>query len=162
MEEKFNPDKELVDFANWFSNNYKLLSACQFGIPSVYISDNAKYQIDYFQEIKHPHNTTVGMIAHSTGTIRLSKSRLMNENITPDYVFWLILWLVVYLQIKNLQQADDIIVEYYLANTKRSTENIISGYKDMVTYSPTDESKVRLEKMQETFKKHYTKDRAHN
>ena len=127
-----NPDQELLDFAKSFSEKYTILSAGE------YFSKDQKYHISYFDELFDNSSQALSTncrVSHSSGIMEFSKKRLMVEDCTPDFVFFLILWLdtksnVVRDRTYSDTYVDAILLEYYLT-TGRSVSNLIKGYADI-------------------------------
>lgn len=148
----FIPDEELLAFANQFSKLWRKLSAGD-KIPSVFSSDKGKYTVylydklynklnydirdaEFFPEQLDEQNTvpkesdTSAIINHTSLIIELSKSRLLKQDASENYIFFLILWLMVEKEIKKTINSDKITLDYY-ATTGREFETIIIGYIGM-------------------------------
>lgn len=79
-------DLEFIRFAKWFAQNASIFSATQpNGIPSIYKSDNGKFEIHYFNKIKDSKTgqyvNTPARIGHNSGIIEVSKSDFLNYSI---------------------------------------------------------------------------------
>lgn len=127
----FEPDKELLDFADYFSKNYKTLpiGITLEGSGGDYFSDNKKYHIKYVDKIiditGHEPKTDV-RIGHTTKVIEVSKSFLDTFENNSDYLFFVILWCIVKVESKerNDSKADITTMEYYM-KTGRSVKNVL-------------------------------------
>lgn len=135
LEYKFNPSQELLDFADYFSNNFKTLSASVIKdkkeYPSTYRSNDGNYLIDYFYKIRDTKtnkvvNTNI-RVSHNTGIIQISKSKIISQECTPEYIFYIILWCIVEREVNDIVKADRITFEYYLT-TGKSIKNLLTSY----------------------------------
>ncbi len=124
----FVPDEELLNFATEFSSQYKSLSA------GSYCSDNDQYKIKLNERNKDSKTGRVTNSAFRIGRIsniiEIDKFMSENENYTPDFLFFIILWCIVckrYIHSEQYEVLDKITIEYYLT-TKRSKPNLLKGY----------------------------------
>ena len=77
----FNPDEELLRFADEFSKKYKEISE------GTYASKNGTYYIKYFDgKIKRGGSTieTPSRIHAQTGEMQFSKEKLLKEGVTQN------------------------------------------------------------------------------
>ncbi|MEK6884369.1 MAG: hypothetical protein AABY22_32355 [Nanoarchaeota archaeon] len=128
---EFKPDQELLDFAKFFSENFKNLTYGE------YHSKKAVYSINYFDlivdnfEIPQHTNCRVG---HTSGNMHFSKQRLLEQKCTPHYVFFLVLWLVQKLNLVKSGNNSDIDADtttldyYFKMFPDRSIKDIVIGY----------------------------------
>ncbi len=130
----FNPVTELVDFADEFSENYKILSS------GTYRSKNDNYTIDYLDIIKDKVTgnivNTMARIGHTSKVIELGKTKLLHDSITPDFVFYLILWLICKVNSSDYNsdfKTDESVVKYYLT-TNRSNKNLALGIIELFSH----------------------------
>lgn len=115
----YNPDQEFIDFANYFSENYKSLKSGH------YISKGNKYQVFYFR----PASFKGVRVSHKTGVIEMDARLLKNDKVTPDFVFYLMIWCRVSFNLGKIQNemlVDKTAIDYYL-KTGRPTKNIVLG-----------------------------------
>lgn len=142
---EFNPDSELVDFATYFSDNYKTLEV------GGYFSDVDNYEIRYLDRITDIGNgdyiesnarvcvgTTDENLFNRNGIIELDKTKLSVSQITSDYVFFIILWCVCKSinSTESLFNIDELVVMYYLT-TGRSNKNLSLGIIELFRSSPS-------------------------
>jgi hypothetical protein len=141
----FVPDEELLNFATEFSNQYKSL-----GLGN-YCSDNQQYKIKLNERNK---DSKTGMVANSpfrigvsSGIIEIDKFMSENENYTPDFLFFIILWCVAckrYTKSLDFKPIDQMTTEYYLT-TERSKNNLLKGYTQLLKNTEYIESLKRME-----------------
>lgn len=117
---EFEPSEDLLELADTFSKNWEKLNYGAF------CSNDKKYHIDYVKEIKYPVET-IARIGHTSKIINISKDDLISINATPNYVFFLILWCIVDLEIKNRLISDEITINYY-KKTNRSIRDLYLGF----------------------------------
>lgn len=116
----FNPNEELLAFAETFSENYHMIEAGDYISPG----DN-KYHIKYVDKITTDGaERPVNMVVEPSGMIVISRSKLEAFETNPDFVFYLILWFVVRRNTTDESKADAITMEYYI-KTGRSAKNVI-------------------------------------
>lgn len=72
-----NSDREFIRFAQWFATNAGILSATQAnGVPSIYKSENGKFEIHYHTKIRNKDGkyvNTPARIGHDSGVIEASQ-----------------------------------------------------------------------------------------
>jgi hypothetical protein len=125
------PTKELIEFAEGFSENYLTQKA------DVYHSGKGgkgKYVIEYQKADSHPgkQNFSYGL---TSGTFVFSKNELVKYS--KNYVFFMVIWLGMFGEVFKLKQeysdnllipkADNYALKYYL-KTKRSKRDIMTGF----------------------------------
>ncbi len=141
----FNPSEELLKFADTFSGN------CDTMPERDYYSSNNKYHIRYLDVIRDKKTgnilTTTARVGHDTGIMEISKAFCQDERITPHFIYWLILWLVVQKEIQNALEADRIVTEYYLKNTNRPENDLLIGMLEICLLAPSQESSERYKQM---------------
>lgn len=150
----FLPDWELLTFAEYFSDNYKKLRVGE------YFSNTKKYHIKYMARIKdkYPDTGKLSMnpmrFSRRTGIIEADKFILKNKKYTPNFVEFLILWCIVCKeQNGDFIKTDEITLEYYLGESafqgteKRTKENILKGYYEMLRNNPTELNVIRYKKI---------------
>ncbi len=141
----FNPDSELVDFATYFSDNYKDLEV------GSYTSDVDNYEIKFLDRITDLHtgcyiNTNARVcvgnedenLFNRNGIIELDKTKLSVSQITQDYVFFIILWCVCKSNNSTAScfNIDELVVNYYII-TGRSKKNLALGIIELFRHSPS-------------------------
>jgi hypothetical protein len=135
---KFEPDTELLKFAEEFSNTCKLLSAKD------YVSENEKYHIRYKnflqQRLKQP-TTSIFRIGHSSKRIEINRKYIIAEkDMTPNFIFAMILWCIVRFETYEIHPfspydlADMITLDYYL-KTGRPPKDFIRGMNRQLAIS---------------------------
>lgn len=120
---KFEPSEELLDFADWFSKNWKILSEGE------YTSYLGNYKIKYhnfFPKDSCAGNTNFRVGVRS-GVIEASKRRLEELDSENDFVFFMVIWCTIEFNVENNFKSDTIALEYY-KKTGRSIKNIVQGY----------------------------------
>lgn len=125
----FNPDTELIEFAKYFSDNYKNLKEW------VYLSEKANYKISYIDSIVDAKTlnlvNSTARISTISKVIEINRLSLLNGNYNSDYVFYLILWLVAkdkfHLENKSDTHVDILVLNYYVT-TGRSLKNMALGF----------------------------------
>ncbi len=127
---KFKPDKELLNFATWFSENYKKLPVGEY--------HSKKYRISYLNKIKETiyETESIAKIHNETGVMKFNKKNCKSKHITPDCIFFLILWLNAMRLVKNRLIADFMTLEYYL-KLKKSKKEICLGFLQIMKGNPS-------------------------
>ncbi len=136
---KFVPDKELLDFAILFSNTYKELALGD------YKSGEGKYHLRYEQELldeKGDISSETVRIDHDSKRIEFSHAKLEHMNITSNFVFFLMMWIVIEEQVRDRFQSDVIALQYYLS-TNRSRLDYIFGLGGLL-HDCSEETEKRL------------------
>ena len=141
---QFLPDSELLNFAKYFSDNYKELNVGE------YFSENKKYQIKYLARIRDKSTLKVlnagAIVSNMTGIIELDKF-IFSKGYTSDFLFFIIIWCVACNSQENkgdMKMADKLAVEYYLT-TGRSKKNLALGYVSFFSKVLTELNKERYE-----------------
>ncbi len=129
----FTPDSDLLKFAEWFSNNHKLISA------GMYYSHDKKYSIDYIER----KDETVGKrnfaIGHTTKSMIFTKEAL--NDYSGNYIFYIVLWLAYFGTLigkepssenKRIFITDKAVLDYYLT-CGRSIINIMVDFIQSVS-----------------------------
>ena len=130
---KFTPKKSLLDFAEWFSLNYKKLPAGH------YHSDPIGYSVKYLNRIKNEEGSiqaTLSRVSNKTRVIEIDRTEFRkNKKLTENYVFYSIVWCVVKVRlqedwgIESYFEADRITTDYYIrSQPARSREDILIGW----------------------------------
>lgn len=105
----FEPDEELLKFATNFSDNYK---DCPIGD---YFSENKKYHISYVDEVIDRHTEEKiecgARIGHDSHLITIDKSFFSRDKITSDFLWFVILWCTVEVEVKNIMKSDLIVLQ---------------------------------------------------
>ncbi len=181
----FNPDEELLTFADEFSKNWEKYSVELYSkeskrkhLPHCYTSNNGKYKIDYFDKIidekasimnglpvklneEHKDYQEIEFktnirVGQQTGIIQISKSKLVEYETNSDYLFMMILWCTVEKDIKDAYKSDEIAFRYYLT-TGRSIKNVLIGYINLFKASPSDLNVKRIEQLNKLADEHKQK-----
>ncbi len=141
----FNPDSELVDFATYFSDNYKDLEV------GSYFSDVDNYEIKFLDRITDSNtgcfiNTNARVcigtedenLFNRNGIIELDKTKLSVSQITTDYVFFIIMWCVCKSNNSTVScfNIDELVVNYYIT-TGRSSKNLVLGIIELFRHAPS-------------------------
>jgi hypothetical protein len=126
---QFTPTQELIEFADRISKKFITLN------PETFFSDNKKYQIDIV--MKAPMNAlterpayNIGRIGHSSGIIELEKHHFLTAKgyqYSPDYLFYIILFLACEKGVINQVISERMTLEYY-KTTGRPLLEILHGY----------------------------------
>ena len=99
---KFEPNSELLGFAETFSTNWNLIG------PGDYISPGEKrYHIKYVDKISTdgveiPQN----IVIEPSGMIIISKAKLEALETNPDYLFYKIIWCIIEKDIQFYPDSD--------------------------------------------------------
>lgn len=122
----FKPSKELIEFADYFSNNYKKLNIGE------YSSRNNNYEISYLSEIEE--TPTVFRTHRESGLIQIDKRTLKKNKFTNNFVFYMIIWCAIIKEIPSFlnnhsYELCDLIAINYYKKTGRPTNSIIKGYE---------------------------------
>ena len=125
---EFNPDKELLDFAEFFSKNWKIL------VLDKYNSYHNNYMINYVDDINNPFDTVV-RIGQTTKIIEISKHGLTSCDANENFIFYIILWCIVDFELKNTFNSDKTTLTYYL-KTKRSIKDLMTCIIKSFTQRP--------------------------
>lgn len=135
-----NPDHELIKLATMFAEGYKTLPAGD------YYSDNKTYHISYKEKLETSWGaevTTYSRVGVVSGVIEFSRKRLLSsEKITPDFVFYSVIWAIVQFESKDYFASDMIAMKHYMT-TNRSIKNFATGF---LTVTANDENMELNEK----------------
>lgn len=148
MEKSHTPFKlynDLIQFAAYFSRNYRLLSK------GTYFSDDKNYRLHFDTNAAFgasPNN--VWRVEHLSHTMQVSMDLLQDPEISQDFVFFMIIWsaaLIHYKQeikITDFERADREAMIYY-KTTGRSVKNVVKGYVFIFKkWAPSDSVNKRL------------------
>lgn len=122
-------DKELLEFATWFSENYTKLSV------SEYWSREKKYCI-YFYENMIDKNTGQEItcpvcVKAKSGRMEFNRCYLISsEKVNADFVFYIVLWCYIRCKVNSEVEADIKTLQYYIT-TKRSSKAVLLGLLDL-------------------------------
>jgi hypothetical protein len=138
----FTPDEELINLADHFSKNYKTLSE------GIYRSGNDKYEIRYVDFCRDPHTneiqSTSAKVALHTKQIIISRIKFQDQQYTPDYVFFIIIWChISHMLGGNTTTSDELSVRYYLT-TKRNIKHLVQGYIALFQSAPNEANVKRM------------------
>lgn len=141
MDYKFQPDEELLGFAETFSENWNIVG------PGDYVSPgDKKYHVKYVEKIttngREP--TTNILVEYPSGMIVISKSKLEKLETNNDYIFFMILWCIVQREERDLAKADITTMEYYL-KTGRLPKNVLLGYISVFSSGDSELKRQRIE-----------------
>lgn len=160
----FVPDKELIQFATDFSNNYLKMK------PDIYNSkpSGGKYTIDY-QKTDDPFKQKRNFSFAHSWIMVFSKDKLIAYN--KNFVFYMVLWLTIMSDIDKLQNGKDYVfsteakeltiqeqsdkhaLRWYLINTKRSKRDIMLGFVKSIEKAATALNIRRIKSYQKTLSK---------
>ena len=116
---KFEPNEELLAFAESFSENWNIVDVGD------YISPGGKYHIKYVDRINEGEIEKVEDIAiELSGLIVISRLKLEGQETNADYVFYQILWCIVEQDMQDKEKSDIATMEYYMT-TGRPIKNVI-------------------------------------
>lgn len=149
---KLSNNSELLNFAKHFSNTYTTLST------GTYHSENNKYQIEFTE--KFIDLITPVRVGNSSGKIEIARNIIMNEEYTPDFIFYMIIWSVIKFDLTKIESdyesayelADEIATDFYLT-TKRSPKNLLKGYIILLSITNLDSNKRRYKMVENIVKK---------
>jgi hypothetical protein len=140
----FLPDRELLDFAQEFSDNYKDLAAGK------YLSSHENYRISYLDRMKDKSGSvlqTGARYAQRANVIELDKFIFKKKDYTPDFLFFIILWCAACKYgMGRTKMVDKMVVEYYLT-TGRARHNLMHGFTQLMGKSPSRLNVERCELM---------------
>ena len=139
----FEPDSELLKFANWFSKNHKTLSVGE------YFSDDKKYHISYLDRIvlhSGSISETGARVSDTTGRIELDKTKISDEKFTHDFIFFLIIWCVVKFDCVKSNNLSDMSVDKialdYCSGIGLSTKDIINGVHGLIPIHLHEQNRI--------------------
>jgi hypothetical protein len=132
---QFTPTQELIEFADELSKKFMMLD------PANYFSDNKKYQIDIVMKAPmdaHERPTyNIARIGHISGIIELEKHHFLTAKgyqYSPDYLFYIILFLACEKGVRNQVISERMTLEYY-KTTGRPLLEILQGYTWMSSFT---------------------------
>lgn len=143
---------ELIAFADWFSKNYTILHEAD------YHSKNKKYHLRYVGGEKYVWSDT-GEINNNFNRIsaidlrfELNQTELLKHNeITSDYVFFIILWCAARehsLPYTETAKETDTQAATFYNTTNRSSKKVIDGWLCQLSQiPPSDSLKERTENL---------------
>lgn len=107
--------KELIQFAEEFSENYKLLSCGR------YKSSKGRYEISYLKTLytsplygkKKIVNTPIRVNAQ-TNVMEFNKPKLKSSKYTKDFIFLFVIWCYCITKTFDYEEADKIALKKYL------------------------------------------------
>jgi len=137
---KFEPSEELLDFADWFSKNWKILSEGE------YTSNLGNYKIEYFNCLpkKSCSENTNFRVGLTSGVIQASKKRLEELDSENDFVFFMVIWCTIEFKVRLPIESDRIALEFY-NKTSRSIKKVVMGYLNLLKNISSSESKRRMQ-----------------
>jgi hypothetical protein len=136
--EVFCVNEELIEFAEWFSANYKELTT---GIE--YLSKNKTYKLLYLDEFSGGQSYNFSRIKKSNGVIEINKQYTSESGIDSDFVYFMIIWVVIkwWMDFKRDSfleiEVDRIAIKHYMEMGK-SFDSVIFGMKRQFALNPTD------------------------
>ena len=151
----FMPDKELIDFADWFSKHYFILSEGD------YYSANNKYHI-IFKDPIIDENVYRGYmsdfpkffsVGHVSGKIAIDRKLCLKEKFSNDCVFYLIMWCIVKKEIVSFKEttpdddtklADSTTLNYFI-KSGRPKSTIKDLYSWMAQYYTSELNNQRFD-----------------
>ena len=139
-------DAELLKFATEFSDNFRIFHCGD------YVSDKNNYHITYSDELINSQSQTWARSARlNTKIIELCrKDFIEDENITKNFVFFMILWCYAIKHVEINKVTDRYTCEFYIT-TKRDCGDIIYGLEKLFALTNTKENKERLKENKERF-----------
>lgn len=109
IQDTFAPDEELLEFANFFSKDYRTLCVGD------YFSNEKKYHIRYVDEIK---GETQVRVALSSGRIEFDRFKIISEDCNEDVIFFWIMWCVIQRKERDIMKSDLMTITYYLTTNR--------------------------------------------
>lgn len=140
----YKPPKTLVDFAKKFSDSFRGLSA-----PQTLTSKYGRYEIRLTEYIHNDISgevlNDIGRIRRSDGVIQFSKKKLLWINAKPDFIFFMILFLVRQTENNGDTKLSDVQVLNYCISKARCLENdFLQNFLGMVEGHETPQSVERF------------------
>ncbi len=137
----FQPDEELVMFAEDFSKRYT-----QFSVGE-YESKNKKYHISYCgtlidHETKAESDSIAGQNPE-TGAIEFSRAKLQGTDITPDGIFFIILWCYARGRYSSAIETDMAVMPFYMLTGKSRASVIEFMNRNVFDLNDNDENRIR-------------------
>lgn len=137
----FEPNEELVAFAETFSENWNIVGVGDYVSPG-----DKKYHIKYEEMIlENGVEPTTNIVVHKSGAIIISKAKLQKYETNNDYIFFMILWCIVLKEIGgDHSKADLITMDYYL-RTGRLPKNVLLCYISLFSAGHTELKHRRIQ-----------------
>ena len=133
-------NKELLDFAELFSNNYKFLDIGYFSSEKKYYQIVYKENFDKEEAVINKLNPA--RISRDSGVIEINKSAILStDKYSINFLYYLIVWCAVRKNTVDEYEADAITVEVY-KRLKKSKKDLLMGFLEMASHS----SNVELNK----------------
>ncbi len=146
MQEIF--DKEAIEVATLFSENYKTLD-----IGGNYCSQNGKYLI-CMSDISDNTPARVSL-ERIDGCVEVEFNKPLIDSIksynNEDFIFWLSLWCICGYDTDDFMECDTKTMQYYIT-TNRSIKGVYDGFYEVFkTQVPTEQNKERLNNINNKF-----------
>lgn len=145
----FKPTKELIEFADFFSTNWKSLSV------GTYKSKKDKYTIKLDDKLFNSHtkvqSNTDSRVNSYTGLIEISKSKMIELDATNHYVFYSIIWCVIQHKTKSIAESDMTAIKYYMERAY-PLRDIMVGLPRLFVGAASQENINRLRRISEYVK----------
>ena len=141
METTFEPDQELLAFAETFSENWNIIG------PGDYVSPgDKKYHIKYVDRITvdGEEKTTNILVENPSGMIVISRDKLRKLETNDDYIFFMVIWCIIQREILDTEKSDIRTMEYYLT-TGRLPKNVMTGYISLFSSGDNDVTRERIQ-----------------
>jgi hypothetical protein len=145
---KFEPSKELQNFANTFAE------MCMKGDFETkrYHSENELFTIEI---IDHEISKTFCRVGHTSGDIQFSDKLLKSgkDELTKESIYFLILWCVCKFndREKSDLQCDNMVIDHFCRN-ELPLKPVLSGMKFGLSAAQTKANTLRLKNIKDTLK----------
>lgn len=157
-QETLTPPPEFLKLAEVFCLKYKDLPA------GTYKSDSGEYVIEYLEHIIDRLSgialTTNARVSYPGGIVELDKTKLAADEITPEFVFSLILW--CWFAYQGHKEENIVVDGYsvvadkrmidYLKTIRSSVKNALEGWIFFLSNSPSPLNEIRIAAMKELLK----------
>jgi hypothetical protein len=131
------PTWELTDalgqFASQFSERWQDLKV------GLYQSEDKKYSVRLEENEESMGRT------HSSGTVHFNRNKMLTPEPVPnDFVFYLFIWCMANGTIRNTEETDRVVTEYY-ATLERLPTEVLKGLTIMFGEKPTPQNLIRFQ-----------------
>jgi hypothetical protein len=131
---QFTPTDELIEFADRISKKFITLN------PETFFSDNKKYQIDIVMkaptDVFPSHLFKLARVSHKSGIIEIERHPFLTAKgyqYSPDFLFYIILFLACEKGVTNQVISERMTLEYY-KTTGRPLLELLHGYTWMSSF----------------------------
>jgi hypothetical protein len=148
-----NIPEELIKVAESFSKEYEIIPAGEYAIAGL------DYKIQYVDEFESASLNNRAGFHCRVGTdlkpykIQLNRKRLLSANVTPDYIYSLIIW--GYIRRENLCEDFffcDKEALLHCISLGKNKKNILQGWNTIFIEVPTEQNVSRMTRLLEQVK----------